>query len=88
MRDEQISLEAKAAKEIEKWESNLKTKKRQVTLDDIAETVSISTGIPVTRLGADDMTMIKQMAEYIKGSIIGQDKAGFYMSQGCHLFSQ
>ena len=75
MRDEQISLEAKAAKEIEKWESNLKTKKRQVTLDDIAETVSISTGIPVTRLGADDMTMIKQMAEYIKGSMIGQDKA-------------
>ena len=35
----------------------------------------MQTGIPVTRLGADDMKMIKQMADYIKKSIIGQDKA-------------
>jgi ATP-dependent Clp protease ATP-binding subunit ClpC len=74
-RDEQISLEAKISNEIEKWESNLKTKKRKVTIDDIAETVSMATGIPVTRLGADDMKMIKQMGNYIKKSIIGQDKA-------------
>ena len=75
MRDEQLSLEGKVQKEIEKWEAGLKTKKRQVTIDDIAETVSMQTGIPVTRLGADDMKMIKQMADYIKKSIIGQDKA-------------
>ena len=74
-RDEQISLEAKISDEIEKWESNLKTKKRKVTIDDIAETVSMATGIPVTRLGADDMKMIKRMGDYIKESIIGQDKA-------------
>ena len=75
MRDEQISLEAKAAEEIQKWESTLKTKKRKVSIDDIAETVSMATGIPVTRLGADDMKMIKQMGNYIKESIVGQDKA-------------
>ena len=75
LRDEQISLEAKVLEETEKWESNLKTKKRKVTIDDIAETVSMATGIPVTRLGADDMKMIKQMADYIKKAIIGQDKA-------------
>tara|TARA_A200000159_G_scaffold164684_1_gene195488 strand:+ start:6193 stop:8205 length:2013 start_codon:yes stop_codon:yes gene_type:complete len=74
-RDEQISLEAKISNEIEKWESSLKTKKRTVSIDDIAETVSLSTGIPVTRLGADDMKLIKQMGSYIKESIIGQDKA-------------
>ena len=75
LRDEQISLEAKVVEETQKWEAGLKTKKRQVKIDDIAETVSMATGIPVTRLGADDMKMIKQMADYIKGSIIGQDKA-------------
>lgn len=75
LRDEQISLEAKVVEETEKWEAGLKTKKRQVTIDDIAETVSMQTGIPVTRLGADDMKMIKAMAEHIKGSIIGQDRA-------------
>ena len=75
LRDEQISLEARVLEETTKWESNLKTKKRKVSIDDIAETVSMATGIPVTRLGADDMKMIKQMSEYIKKSIIGQDKA-------------
>lgn len=75
LRDEQISLEAKVLEETQKWEAGLKTKKRQVTIDDIAETVSMSTGIPVTRLGADDMKMIKGMADYIKKSIIGQDRA-------------
>ena len=75
LRDEQISLEAKVVEETEKWEAGLKTKKRQVTIDDIAETVSMQTGIPVTRLGADDMKMIKAMSEHIKGSIIGQDRA-------------
>ena len=75
LRDEQINLEARIVEETEKWESNLKTKKRAVTVDDIAETVSMATGIPVTRLGADDMKMIKQMANYIKKAIIGQDKA-------------
>lgn len=74
-RDEQINLEAKVQQEIQKWESTLKTKKRQVTVDDIAETVSMQTGIPVTRLGADDMKMIKNMGEHIKESIIGQDHA-------------
>ena len=75
LRDEQISLEAKVLEETQKWEAGLKTKKRQVTIDDICETVSMQTGIPVTRLGADDMKMIKQMADHIKKSIIGQDKA-------------
>jgi ATP-dependent Clp protease ATP-binding subunit ClpC len=75
LRDEQISLEAKVLAETRKWEAGLKTKKRQVTIDDICETVSMQTGIPVTRLGADDMKMIKGMADYIKESIIGQDRA-------------
>jgi len=75
LRDEQISLESKIVMETERWEAGLKTKKRQVSIDDIAETVSMATGIPVTRLGADDMKMIKQMADYIKKAIIGQDKA-------------
>ena len=75
LRDEQINLESRVIEETEKWESNLKTKKRQVTIDDICETVSMQTGIPVTRLGSDDMKMIKGMADYIKESIIGQDRA-------------
>jgi len=74
-RDEQITMESKVSEEIEKWEDSLKLTKRQVTIEDILETISMQTGIPVNKLGADDLKMIRKMAEEIKGHIIGQDKA-------------
>jgi len=75
LRDNQISFETKIAEETGKWEKSLKLKKRQVTIDDIAETVSSQTGIPVNKLGTDDLKMIKNMSTEIKKSIIGQDDA-------------
>ena len=75
LRDEQLNLETTVIEETVKWEKSLKLKKRQVTIDDIAETVSSQTGIPVNKLGTDDLKMIKNMASEIKKSIIGQDSA-------------
>ena len=74
-RDEQITMDSKINEEIEKWEDSLKLTKRQVTIEDILETISMQTGIPVNKLGSDDLKMIRQMAEEIKNHIIGQDKA-------------
>jgi ATP-dependent Clp protease ATP-binding subunit ClpC len=74
-RDEQLSLESKVVEEINKWEESLKLKKRQVTVDDILETISMQTGIPVNKLGSDDLKMIKNMASELKKHIIGQDAA-------------
>ena len=74
-RDEQLSLEAQIQTETETWEKSLKSKKRIVTIDDITQTVSMQTGIPVNKLGSDDLKMIKGMADELKKHIIGQDAA-------------
>ena len=74
-RDDQLSLEAQVQTETESWEKSLKSKKRTVTVDDITETVSMQTGIPVNKLGSDDLKMIKGMSAELKKHIIGQDDA-------------
>ena len=75
LRDDQISLEGKIIEETRIWEESLKLTKRQITVADIAETISTQTGIPVNKLGTDDLKSIKNMAKEIKNMIIGQDKA-------------
>ena len=75
LRDDQLSLESKILEETQTWEESLKKSKRQINVEDIAETISTQTGIPVNKLGTDDLKMIKSMSKEIKKMIIGQDKA-------------
>lgn len=75
LRDEQISIENKITDATEEWEDSLKTKRRKVDVDEIAETISMQTGIPIKRLGVDDKKLISQMSEELKQKIIGQDAA-------------
>ena len=75
LRDKQLKVESTIIEEVEKWEASLKTKRRQVTIDDILETISMQTGIPINKLGADDLKMIKDMSNELKKRIIGQDDA-------------
>ena len=75
LRDKQLEAEGKAQAEMEKWEASLKKKRRKVTDMEIAETISMQTGIPVKRLGSDDIKMIKNMEKDLKEAIIGQDDA-------------
>lgn len=75
LRDEQLSIDQKVIDETLKWEESLKKSKRTVGIDDIAETISNQTGIPVKRLGVDDKKLIIQMADELKQRIIGQDEA-------------
>jgi len=46
-----------------------------VTEEDIAEVVSMWTGIPVTRLARDETTRLLQMEEVLHHRIVGQDEA-------------
>ena len=75
LRDDQLSLESRILEETKTWEESLKKSKRQINVEDIAETISTQTGIPVNKLGTDDLKMIKSMSKEIKKMIIGQDKA-------------
>ena len=74
-RDHEIEIRKKIQLENEKWEESLKKKKRPVTEEDVAETISLQTGIPLKRLAGDDLAMILKMEEELKSNIIGQDRA-------------
>jgi ATP-dependent Clp protease ATP-binding subunit ClpC len=58
-----------------KWESQTKEQKFTVSEDDIAEVVSMMTGIPVKRMSEDESKRLLDMAAILKGRVIGQDKA-------------
>jgi ATP-dependent Clp protease ATP-binding subunit ClpC len=63
-------MAAKAA-----WEEDAKNKKFAIEEDDIAEVVSMMTGIPVKRMVEAESIKLRRMGEDLKGEVIGQDEA-------------
>ncbi|PKB73080.1 MAG: NDP-hexose 4-ketoreductase [SAR202 cluster bacterium Io17-Chloro-G7] len=57
------------------WQEGRDKERAVVTEDDIAEVVSMWTGIPVTRLAAEETERLIRMEEEIHKRIIGQDEA-------------
>ena len=57
------------------WQEGEGSERRVVTEDDIAEVVSMWTGIPVTRLAEEETERLLQMEAELHRRIIGQDEA-------------
>lgn len=57
------------------WEEESKSKKYPVTEEDIAEVVSMMTGIPVKKVAQNESKKLVKMGEDIKQMVIGQDEA-------------
>jgi ATP-dependent Clp protease ATP-binding subunit ClpC len=57
------------------WKEGESAERRVVTEDDIAEVVSMWTGIPVTRLAEEETERLLQMEGELHKRIIGQDEA-------------
>ena len=57
------------------WQEGENSERRVVTEDDIAEVVSMWTGIPVTRLAEEETERLLQMESELHKRIIGQDEA-------------
>lgn len=74
-RDLEIQKRDEVEDAIERWEHSLRDNKRKVTYEDIAETISQSTGIPITRMTDDENRIIVEMEKELKSMIIGQDPA-------------
>jgi len=74
-RDKEIQSKNLIEKKITAWEKSLRDKKKKVTAEDIAETISQATGIPVTRMTGDESKIILAMETELKKMIIGQDQA-------------
>ena len=71
--EEQILQELKIAKE--DWDKFVKEHKEIVTEDNVAEVVSMMSGIPVTKVGKNELEKLAKMRENLNGKVIGQEDA-------------
>lgn len=75
LRDDEKRLEKDLAIAQEKWEEETKLHKEIVTEDNVADVVSMMTGIPVNRIAQTESNKLAKLPELIKGKVIGQDEA-------------
>ena len=75
LRDEESKRDRELAFAKEQWEEEAKTKRYPVNEEDIAEVVSMMTGIPVNRVAQSESKKLVGMMNDLKGAIIGQDEA-------------
>jgi len=75
LRDEGDKIEVELNKAIEEWEKSLDEQRTEVGVDDICEVIANMTGIPVTKITNQETRRLATMAETLKRSVIGQDKA-------------
>ena len=57
------------------WEHQLRDKREKISEQDIAEVVSMMTGIPVQRVGESENERLRNLGPALKESVIGQDAA-------------
>ncbi len=75
LRERELKLEEKAGRMQLEWRKEREVEKPMVTPEDVAEVVSMWTGIPVTKLAADETTRLLHMEEALHKRIVGQDEA-------------
>jgi len=75
LRDDEKRLEKELAIAQEKWEEETKLHREIVTQDNVADVVSMMTGIPVNRIAQTESNKLSKLPELIKGKVIGQDEA-------------
>ena len=57
------------------WEASLIDKRQKVTAEDVAQTVSMMTGIPVSKMANAEGIRMKGMRQELKNNVIAQDAA-------------
>ena len=75
LRDDEKRIEKDLALAQEKWEEETKLHREIVTEDNVADVVSMMTGIPVNRIAQTESNKLAKLPELIKGKVIGQDDA-------------
>jgi len=74
-RQQELQVEEKIKGLEKEWQAEQEQEKPIVTAEDIAEVVSMWTGIPVTQLGGDETARLLNMESALHERIIGQDEA-------------
>jgi len=75
LRDDEKNIESALESAQKQWEEDSKLNREIVTEDNVAEVVSMMTGIPVNRVAEAESSRLKELPNLIKGKVIGQDEA-------------
>ena len=75
LRDDEKRLEKSLHEAQEKWEAESKLNREIVSEENVAEVVSMMTGVPVNRIAQTEGNKLSVLPELISGKVIGQDEA-------------
>ncbi len=75
LRERELQIEEKIKRLKEQWQATQEKEQPTVTAENIAEVVSMWTGIPVVQLAGDEVSRLLNMDEVLHKRIIGQDEA-------------
>ncbi len=75
LRDDEKNLEKELVIAQENWENDSKLHRETVDEEEVAEVVSMMTGVPVNRIAQTESNKLVELPELIKGKVIGQDEA-------------
>ena len=74
-RDKQSELEEQLAECNRRWQSGDSDNVKEVTADDVADVVSMMTGIPVQRMAESEGDRLRNMGAVLKDAVVAQDAA-------------
>lgn len=75
LRDDEKNIESALKSAQNQWEEASKENKEVVSEENVAEVVSMMTGIPVNRVAEAESNRLCELPNKIKGKVIGQDEA-------------
>ncbi|CAM3994310.1 ATP-dependent Clp protease ATP-binding subunit [Flavobacterium weaverense] len=75
LRDDEKRIEKDLAVAQEQWEEDAKNNRIEVTEDNVADVVSMMSGIPVNRIAQTESNKLAKLPELIEGKVIGQREA-------------
>ncbi len=75
LRDEEAQLKDKRAQAEKDWEENAQKTIQQVTVEDIADVVSMTTGVPVSNLTEAETEKLLRMESVLHERVVGQEEA-------------
>jgi ATP-dependent Clp protease ATP-binding subunit ClpC len=81
LRDDEKRLEKDLGIAQEQWEEDSKNNRIRVTEDNVADVVSMMTGIPVNRIAQTESNKLAHLPELIQGKVIGQNEAVLKISR-------
>ena len=75
LRDDEKRLEKELQMAQEHWEEESKLHRETVSDENVADVVSMMSGVPVTRIAQAESSKLAELPQLIKGKVIGQDEA-------------